>query len=141
MEIQDDSYGTEDSSLRAMGGEAGVRELVDHFYDAMETLPQAETIRALHPEELALSREKLAAFLTGWLGGPRRYNQRWGPIRIPSAHAHVPIRPIDRDAWLLCMNRAIEQMPVAASFRAYFMREVARPADRCVNRGAEPAGD
>ena len=31
-----------------MGGEAGVRRLVDRFYDLMDTAPEAATIRALH---------------------------------------------------------------------------------------------
>ena len=126
--------GFEDASLRAMGGEEGVRVLVDRFYDAMDTLPEARAIRDLHPTDLTLSRAKLTAFLTGWLGGPLRYNERWGVIRIPPAHAHLPIRPVDRDAWLLCMKRAIESMDIADDFRAYFMREIARPAARCVTR-------
>jgi hemoglobin len=109
---------------------------VDHFYDAMETRAEARRIRSLHPADLTLSREKLAAFLTGWLGGPRRYQERWGPIRIPAAHAHLPIAPADRDAWLACMRIAIGRMQVPDDFRAYFLREIARPAERCVNREA-----
>ena len=131
---QPGEYGHEDSSLKAMGGESAVKELVDHFYDAMESDPGARDIRALHPADLALAREKLTAFLTGWLGGPKRYNERWGVIRIPPAHAHIPIRPADRDAWLVCMQWAVDQMDIAEDFRAYFMREIARPAERCVNR-------
>jgi hemoglobin len=133
---QPGEYGYQDTSLRTMGGEPAIRKLVDHFYDAMETLPEARHIRSLHPPDLMLSREKLTAFLTGWLGGPKRYSERWGPIRIPAAHAHVPITRADRDAWLACMQIAIDQMDVPDDFRAYFMREIARPADRCVNRDA-----
>jgi hemoglobin len=54
----------------AIGGEQAVRKLVDRFYDLMDTLPEAQGIRALHPESLAGSREKLFMFLSGWLGGP-----------------------------------------------------------------------
>ena len=127
-------YGDEDASLVAMGGEAGVKKLVDHFYDAMESDPVAHRVRALHPPDLALSRQKLTAFLTGWLGGPARYNERWGVIRIPPAHAHLPIRVAERDAWLVCMRQAVDQMELADDFRAYFMDQIARPASRCVNR-------
>ena len=125
-------YGYQDASLRAMGGETGVRRLVDRFYDAMKTLPEAAGILHMHPADLSLSREKLAAFLTGWLGGEKRYSQRWGPIRIPPAHAHLPIGEKERDAWLLCMQHAIEGMEVAPEFKAYFMREIAVPANRIV---------
>ena len=131
---QPGEYGYEDTSFRAMGGEPGIRRLVDLFYDAMETLPEASTIRRLHPPDLALARDKLTAFLTGWLGGPNRYNELFGSIRIPPAHAHLPIRAEDRDSWLRCMQVAVDQMDVPDDFRAYFMREIARPADRCVNR-------
>src|SRR5699024_6244545 len=58
-----------------LGGEEGVRRLVDRFYDLMDELPEAETIRAMHAEDLALIRDKLATFLMGWLGGPRRYGE------------------------------------------------------------------
>jgi len=131
---QPDDYGYEDTSFRTMGGEPGIRRLVDYFYDAMQTLPEASVIRSLHPPDLALSRDKLTAFLTGWLGGPLRYNERFGSIRIPSAHAHVPIGAEERDSWLRCMQIAIERVDLPDDFRSYFMREIARPADHCVNR-------
>ena len=118
----------------AMGGEAGLRVLVDRFYDAMETLPEASTIRGMHSGDLSLSRDKLAAFLTGWLGGPKRYSERWGPIRIPPAHAHLSIGTAERDAWLQCMQQAIDSMPITDGFRAYFMREIAVPANRVMTR-------
>ena len=130
-------YGNGDASLFAMGGEPAVKKLVGHFYDAMESNPDAQRIRSLHPAKLDLSREKLTAFLTGWLGGPARYNERWGIIRIPHFHAHLPISPVERDAWLACMQRAVDQMDIDGAFRSYFMREITRPADRCVNRESD----
>ena len=117
-----------------MGGEAGLRQVIDRFYDAMDSLPEAATIRAMHPADLSLSRDKLAAFLTGWLGGPKRYNERWGTIRIPAAHGHLAIGSAERDAWLMCMQAAIDGMPVTDDFRAYFMREIAVQANRCMTR-------
>ena len=127
-------YGYQDTSLRAMGGEAGVRSLVDRFYDAMETRPEARAIRRMHASDLTLARDKLTTFLIGWLGGPKRYRERWGPIRIPAAHAHLPIGPAERDAWLACMQEAIDGMPVAEDFKVYFMRAIAVPAHRSMTR-------
>lgn len=131
---QPGEYGFEDTSLRAMGGEPGVRRLVDLFYDAMESRPEARRILEMHPEDLGLSRDKLAAFLTGWLGGPKRYRERWGKIQIPVAHRHLDIGEEERDAWLACMQQAIDEMPVDDEFRAYFMREIAVPANRVMTR-------
>ena len=130
---QPGEYGYEDTSLQAMGGEAGVRALVDLFYDRMSELPEAGRILTMHPD-IPLARDKLAVFLTGWLGGPKRYSERWGPIRIPAAHAHLPIDQADHDAWLLCMDGAIERMPVAPEFCAYFKREIRVPAAKVLNK-------
>jgi hemoglobin len=138
------SFGDGDTSLQAMGGEAGVAALVGHFYDLMETRPEAAEIRGMHPADLTESRAKLTAFLVGWLGGPKRYAERWGEIRIPRAHAHLPIGPAQRDQWLTCMDQAIAQMPVSDEFRAYFREEIRVPANRvvdaCAGRGGGGGG-
>lgn len=115
-----------------MGGEAGVAALVHRFYDQMESRAEARPIREMHPKDLALSREKLIVFLVGWLGGPKRFSQRWGPIRIPVAHARLPIGPAERDQWLLCMDGAVDEMPISSEFRTYFKTQIRVPANRIV---------
>ena len=90
-----------------LGGDAGVRALVDRFYDYMDTLPQAREIRAMHPAHLESSRQKLFLFLSGWLGGPPLYVQKYGHPRLRMRHLHFAIDTSARDAWLECMNRAI----------------------------------
>ena len=134
---QPGEYGYEDTSLLAMGGEPGVRKLVDHFYDRMAALPEAKRILTMHPD-IPLAREKLAVFLVGWLGGPRRYSERWGPIRIPVAHSHLSISQADHDAWLLCMDEAVDLMEVPADFKVYFKREIRVPAKRVLMKAACP---
>lgn len=125
-------FGEGDASLQAMGGEAGVAALVDRFYDLMDTLPEAAPIRAMHASDLSLAKEKLTVFLVGWLGGPKRYAARWGQIRIPAAHARLPIGAAERDQWLLCMDGALAQMDVTPAFAAYFRAQIRVPADRIV---------
>ena len=51
-----------------IGGETVIRQLVDRFYDLMDTKPEAKGIRLLHPESLEESRNKLYWSLTGWMG-------------------------------------------------------------------------
>jgi len=123
-------YGTGDASFRAAGGEAGVARLVDDFYDEMERAPEARGIRAMHPADLTESRDKLARFLCGWLGGPRRYAEKYGTISIPGAHAHLAIGEAQRDAWLLCMERAIAKQGYAPAFAAYLLAQLRFPAQR-----------
>jgi hemoglobin len=124
------TYGTGDASFQAAGGRGGLAKLVDAFYDAMEVAPEAAGVRAMHPPDLAMSREKLKTFLAAWLGGPNEYRARFGPISIPGVHAHLAISEVERDAWLFCMQRAVDAQPWADDFKAYFLRAIAVPAER-----------
>ena len=123
-------YGTEDASFQAAGGEEGIKKLVDGFYKAMDTLPEAAKIRAMHPQDLRESRKKLTYFLSGWLGGPRLYAEHYGGIRIPIFHKPFPIGDAERDAWLRCMELAIEEQPYEADFKTYLLTQLRVPAER-----------
>lgn len=123
-------YGTLDASFQAAGGIAGIERLVNDFYDIMDEIPEARVIRAMHPADLAESRDKLARFLCAWLGGPRRYAEKYGSIHIPGAHQHLAIGDAERDAWLLCMEQAIARQPYAPAFAEYLLRQLRVPAER-----------
>ncbi len=123
-------YGTGDASYQAAGGEVGIRRLVDAFYDEVDSAPIAAHIRAMHPQDLSTSRDKLARFLCGWMNGPNRYREKYGEISIPAAHAHLKIGPMERDAWLTCMQRALAQQPYTEAFKRYLLTELAVPANR-----------
>src|SRR5690349_8622619 len=127
-------FGVGDASFQAAGGEQGIRHLVDAFYDQMESLPEAKTIRAMHSANLAVSRDKLTRFLCGWLGGPKLFQQKYGPIIIPKAHSHLPIGRAERDVWLFCMSKALEQQPYSPDFKKYLLEQLAIPAERCRTR-------
>lgn len=127
-------YGVGDASFQAAGGEQGIRRLVDDFYDYMDSLPEARTIRAMHPADLEVSRDKLARFLCGWLGGPKLFPQKYGPIAIPRAHGHLPIGRAERDTWLLCMSKAVDRQPYSPDFKKYLLVQLAIPAERCRTR-------
>jgi hemoglobin len=124
-------YGDGDASFQAAGGQAGIKHLVDRFYDYMESLPEAAAIRAMHPADLEVTRDKLYCFLCGWLGGEKLFAAKYGPIVIPRAHEHLDIAEPERDAWLLCMEKAVAEQPYAEDFKAYLMRELSVPAERC----------
>jgi len=124
------AYGDGDATFQACGGEAGLRKLVEDFYAAMDTLPIAARIRALHPPDLDVSIDKLARFLCGWTGGPKRYSEKYGPIQIPVAHAHLPVGAAERDAWLACMQHALARQPYPQDLTEYLMEQLFVPADR-----------
>lgn len=124
------TYGCEDASYQAAGGLAGITALVDAFYGYMDKLPEAAKIRAMHPQDVTESRRKLSYFLSGWLGRPKLYAQHCGGIRLPVFHKPFPIGDAERDAWLLCMELAIEQQPYAADFKTYLLTQLRVPAER-----------
>lgn len=124
------AYGEGDATYRACGGEAGLRQLVEDFYAAMDSLPRAGRIRALHPPDLSISIDKLARFLCGWTGGPKRFSEKYGPIRIPDAHRHLPVGAAERDAWLACMEHALERQAYPEDLRHYLLEQLAVPAER-----------
>ena len=134
-------YGEGDASFQAAGGLEGLRKLVDRFYRAMDELPEARTIRAMHPADLTEAKEKLTLFLSGWLGGEKLFSKKYGPIVIPKAHAHLELDEPERDAWLACMRVAVDEQDYAPAFKTYLMEQLFVPAERCriasVNRRAQ----
>ncbi len=123
-------YGFSDASFKAAGEEAGIRKLVDDFYNFMDELPEAAIIRAMHKTDLTSSRDKLASFLCGWMGGPKRYHEKYGSINIPRDHSHLSIGEAERDAWLLCMQKAIAQQDYNPEFAHYLLTQLRIPAER-----------
>ena len=129
-------YGTGDASFQAAGGEAGIRRLVDAFFDRMGSDERFATIYAMHPEQEDVSRDKLARFLCGWLGGPKLYHEKYGAIGIPRVHAHLAIATAERDQWLTCMAESVELQPFAADFKEYLMEQLFVPAEAVRRRCA-----
>lgn len=100
---------SEASLYELMGRETGIRALVDKFYDLMDSASEAAQIRAIHPKSLKQSREKLFMFLTGWSGGPQLYIEKYGHPRLRMRHMPFGIGTVERDQWLWCMHRALEE--------------------------------
>jgi len=130
MTIDDKSqYGIADASYQAAGGEAGIRRLVDTFFDRMRIDARFATIHAMHPDNNVMSRDKLARFLCGWLGGPRLYNDKYGGISIPRVHQHLAIATPERDQWLTCMAESVDEQPFESEFKRYLMEQLYVPAE------------
>ncbi len=128
------SYGTNDVSFNAAGGEPGIRQLVNAFFDRMGTDSRFARIYGMHPTDTAVSRDKLTRFLCGWLGGPRRYQEKYGPINIPAAHQHLPITEIERDQWLTCMAETVAKQSFQSDFERYLLEQLTVPAEAICRR-------
>lgn len=117
-----------------LGGADAVRALVDRFYDLMDTAPEAQDVRALHASSLKISREKLYLFLTGWLGGPQLYVEKYGHPMLRARHLPFAIAERERDQWLWCMERAIAERPMPDELRAYLLQRLRPLADHMRNQ-------
>lgn len=102
----------EKSLYELIGGEAGLWSLVNRFYDIMDSSPEAEKIRSFHAKSLKRSREKLFLFLSGWSGGPQLYVERFGHPRLRMRHMPFAIGTVERDQWLWCMNKALDESQI-----------------------------
>ncbi|QDV44995.1 hypothetical protein Enr13x_48680 [Stieleria neptunia] len=117
-----------------LDGEEGLRRIVDRFYDLMSELPETKTIRALHGDDLTESRNKLFKFLSGFFGGPSLYIEEYGHPRLRARHLPFPIGEAERDQWLLCMNRAIDELVGDPLLVSQLKMTFFRTADHMRNR-------
>ncbi len=121
----------------ALGGEPRVRALVERFYDLMDLEPEFTALRELHPSALEGSRDKLHWYLCGWLGGPQHYVERFGHPRLRARHLPFSIGVRERDQWLSCMRRAMQEVGVEADLATALDTSFFNTADWMRNR-ADP---
>ena len=119
-----------------VGGETGVRALVDRFYDLMDLEPAYRTLRALHPAHLHASRDKLHWFLCGWLGGPQHYVDRFGHPMLRARHLPFRIGIAERDQWMACMKQAMHEQQIDETLAERLAEAFFNTADWMRNRGS-----
>lgn len=118
----------------ALGGAEKLRALVDRFYELMDTQPEYYAIRKLHPQDLSGSAEKLYLFLSGWLGGPPLYLQKFGQPFLRARHLPFAIGMAERDLWLACMRQALQDMQVEEGLSRALADAFYKTADHMRNR-------
>jgi len=120
-----------------IGGAQKLRALVDRFYELMDTQPEYYAIRKLHPQDLSGSAEKLYLFLSGWLGGPPLYHEKFGQPFLRARHLPFSIGVAERDLWLACMREALRDSGVEPGFAAALAEAFSRTADHMRNRAED----
>lgn len=134
LEKLHEHYREGDNQFQLAGGVEGITKLANDFYDIMETLTESRRIFHMHPTDLTESREKLARFLSGYLNGPELYEEKYGPLALGPAHGHLAIGTTERDAWLLCMKKALALQPYPQEFKDFLYMRLCTPAERIRNR-------
>ena len=117
-----------------VGGDARVRALVDRFYDQMDLEPAYRELRAAHGSTLDEARDKLHWFLSGWLGGPDLYIERFGHPRLRMRHMPFSIGILERDQWVACMHQAMTEVQLDPALIERLTESFMRTADWMRNR-------
>ena len=112
-----------------LGGVVVIEKLVERFYVLMDSLPQAATFRAMHGPNLAPVKEVLVRYLTEWTGGPQAYSAERGHPRLRRKHLPFAIGQAERDAWMLCMTQALDDVVADPELKNQLTRAVAKTAD------------
>lgn len=135
MLIEDSSPQSLSQSLfELVGGAVPLRELVDRFYDLMDLEPEFAVLRALHPATLDGSRDKLYWYLSGWMGGPDLFIERFGHPRLRARHLPYSIGIEERDQWLRCMAWAMQDLQLEQALQQRLMESFYQTADWMRNR-------
>lgn len=123
------------SALTSLGGETALHELVETFYDLMETDPAAYPLHRLHFRGHGLNHTRQAQFefLCGFLGGRAYYRERFGHMNLREIHAHVPIRAADAELWLQTFDKALTQCGMQGETVDKFRATLRRAALLLVN--------
>ena len=125
----------ETSPYTLLGGESAIRTLVNRFYDLMDSEAQWRSpLREMHPADLAESKEKLFLFLSGWLGGPDLYVEKFGHPRLRARHASFPVDDQARDQWMACMLRSMQEQQMSPEVYTHLQTALQRTADFMRNR-------
>jgi hemoglobin len=115
-----------------LGGAEPIRALIERFYEVMfEDEPVLTKLHRTGPDgrvDLG-SRQRFALFVMGWLGGPQDYTEQHGHPRLRMRHGRVKVDVAMRDAWLRCMQRAMNEQQITGPVRNYLDGRFAEVAD------------
>jgi hemoglobin len=129
---------TEISMFERVGGAVTIDRLVEAFYSRMEELPEARTIRAMHPPDLGSVKNVLKRYLSEWTGGPKLYSPEKGHPRLRQRHMGFAIGNAERDAWLKCMRGALAETVADDRARQELDAAMTKLADWMRNQAGNP---
>ena len=112
----------EEQEVYSAIGMDGFERLARAFY---RQVPFDDILGPIYPaHDLRGAEQRLRDFLVFRFGGPPLYVEQRGHPRLRMRHAPFAIGPIQRDRWVLLMNRALDEaaLPDAATrvLQAFF---------------------
>ncbi len=117
-----------------IGGEQAILNWVDRFYFYMDSLPETQGIRAIHQPNLDSAKSKLFKYLSGWLGGPDLFVEEFGHPMLRTRHLPFVIGESERDQWMLCMNKALDEMTIDPRLKTNLQNALQQLATHMINQ-------
>ena len=118
-----------------IGGAEATHRLANRFYDIMATAPEAAELYAIHPLPLDIIRQKFFEFLSGWLGGPGLFEEKYGHPRLRTHHMPFAVSPKLREQWMFCMNQALAEVVTDKMLREGLSEALGQLASHMINCG------
>ncbi|MCX4187104.1 group II truncated hemoglobin [Methylophaga sp. OBS4] len=106
-----------------IGQAEGVQQLVNTFCELLETTETGKPVYLLHlrGHGMAHARMEQFSFFCGMFGGPQLYAEKWGHSDVRKIHAHVDIDEALSQAWLSCMDMALDKLAYPADLKQQLM--------------------
>lgn len=112
-----------------------MKKLVDDFYEVMHTDPAARECLATHSGRVREeSTDKLYRFLSGWLGGPQLYMEKYGHPRLRMRHFPFAIGAQESEQWLYCMEKALDKSSIKKALQAELLSAFKQMAQLVENK-------
>ncbi|WP_338552671.1 globin [Paenibacillus sp. KS-LC4] len=118
------------SLYEALGGDRSLRLIVEAFYPKVQAHP---LLGPLFPEDINPVMEKQHMFLTQFFGGPTLFSDAFGHPMMRARHMPFEITPKRAEAWLDCMNRALQEVGIEDELRQFVIERLSGPAHHFVN--------
>lgn len=122
------------SLYERIGGQATIEALTARFYALMDSMPEARATRAIHPDDLSGSREKLTEYLAFWFGGPQTFVEKRGAPMMRARHLPFAIGTAEIEGWLGCFRQALDETVPEDHMRAVIWERVETLAHHMRNR-------
>ncbi len=119
------------SLYERIGGNDTLQILTDRFYDLVFNHDQISHLFKTDKETI---KDKQRLFLTQFLGGPQAYSDVHGHPMMRARHLPHPIAEEDAVAWLECMAKAVESLPLTEELKEELFARFPKTAFFMVNR-------
>ncbi|MCM0147130.1 globin [Photobacterium galatheae] len=130
VSLDSQDYSSGENRMRAVGGEVGIGLLADAFCNALDAFSEAKIIRQKYPEDLSEFRSSLISFLTIWMTGETPlYSKSNGRRYLSASPKRLRLNGAENQAWLNCMQYALDAQPYDEVFKRYVMVQLTLAAE------------